>query len=91
MMKQPSLSFMLDTPDWCFSLIKQCFCRIKVGDLDDITNCLSLSSAVNVPQLVGSLDGTVLVPMHNWSEFFDDILIKSALSKESCACTNSDF
>ena len=71
--------------------MKQCFRRTKIGDLDDIANCVSLSSAVNVPQLVGSLDGTVLVPMHNWNGFFDDILIKSALSKESCGCTNSDL
>ena len=59
--------------------MKQCFRRTKIGDLDDIANCVSLSSAVNVPQLVGSLDGTVLVPTYNWSEFFDNIMIKSAL------------
>ena len=66
-------------PDWCFGLMKQCFCRTKIGDLDDIANCVSLSSAVNVPQLVGSLDGTVFVPTYNWSEFFDNIMMKSAL------------
>ena len=36
-------------PDWCFGLMKQCFRRTKIGDLDDIANCVSLSSAVNVP------------------------------------------
>ena len=66
-------------PDWCFGLMKQCFHRTKTGDLDDIANCVSLSSAVNVPQLVGSLDGTVFVPTYNWSEFFDNIMMKSAL------------
>ena len=50
-------------PGWCFSLIKQCFRRTKIGDLDDIANCMSLSSVVNVPQPVGSLDGTVFVPI----------------------------
>ena len=64
-------------PDWCFGLMK--LCRNKIGDLDDIANYVSLSSAVNVPQPVGSLDGTVFVPTHNWSEFFDDIMMKSAL------------
>ena len=67
------------TPDWCFGLMKQCLHRTKICDLDDIANCVSLYSAVNVPQLVGSLDGTVFVPMYNWSEFFDDIVMKSAL------------
>ena len=66
-------------PDWCFGLMKQCFRRTKIGDLDDIANCVSLSSAVNVPQLVGSLDGTVFVPTYNWSEFFDDTMMKTAL------------
>ena len=65
-------------PEWCFGLMKQCFRRTKIGDLDDIANCVSLSSAVNVPQLVGSLDGTVFVPTYNWSEVFDNIM-KSAL------------
>ena len=36
-----------------------------------IANCVSQSSAVNynVPQLVGSLDGTTFVPTYNWSDF----------------------
>ena len=59
--------------------MKQCFRRTKIGDLDDIANCVSLSSAVNVPQLVGNLDGTVFVPTYNWSEFFDNIMMKSPL------------
>ena len=66
-------------PDWCFGLMKQCFHRMKIGDLDDIANCVSQSSAVNVPQLVGSLDGTTFVPTYNWSDFFEDIMKKTAL------------
>ena len=62
--------------DWCFGLMKQCFRRTKIGDLDDIANCVSLSSAVNVPQLIGSLDGTVFVPTYNWSKFFDDTWLR---------------
>jgi len=63
-------------PDWCFGLMKQRFRCTKVGDLDDIANCVSLSSSVNVPQLVGSLDGTTLVATYNWSEHFEEQTIK---------------
>ena len=70
-------------PDWCFGLMKQCFRRTKIGNIYDIASCVSLSSAVNVPQLVGSLDEKVFVPMYNWSEFFDDIMMKSALKRIS--------
>ena len=66
-------------PDWCFGLMKQRFRRTKIGDLDDIANCVSLSSSVNVPQLVGSLDGTIYVHTYNWSEYFEERTIKTAL------------
>ena len=42
-------------PDWCFSLAKQTYRRIKIDTLDDIANFVSRSSFVNVPQLVGTL------------------------------------
>ena len=57
--------------NWCFGLFKQLFRWMNIGDFDDIVNCVSKSSTVNVAQLVGSLDGTAFVPMYNWSEFFD--------------------
>ena len=66
-------------PDWSFGLLKQCFRRTKIGDLDDIANCTSRSSFVNVPQLIGSLDGTKFVPTYDWSTFFDDKTVKTAL------------
>jgi len=66
-------------PDWCFGLMKQRFRSTRVGDLDDIANCVSLSSFVNVPQLVGSLDGSVFVKTYNWSEHFEEHSIKTAL------------
>ena len=66
-------------PDWCFCLFKQLFRRMKIGDLDDIANCVSKSSTVNVAQLVGSLDGTKFVPMYNWSEYFDDKTILNGI------------
>ena len=79
-----TLSFLLVghtkfAPDWCFGLAKQCFRRTNVSSLDDIANTVSMSSVVNVPQLVGSLDGTLYVPTYNWSEFFEDRMIKTSL------------
>ena len=66
-------------PDWCFGLAKQSFCRTKVNNLDDNANSVSMSSFVNVPQLVGTSDGACYVPTYNWSDFFDDHTIKTAL------------
>ena len=66
-------------PDWCFGLAKQCFRKTNVSSLDDIANTISRSSFVNVPQLVGDLDGDVHVPTYDWSSFFEDHIIKTAL------------
>ena len=79
-----TLSFLLVghtkfAPDWCFGLAKQCFRKTNVSSLDDIANTVSRSSFVNVPQLVGDLDGTVYVPSYDWSNFFEDHVIKTAL------------
>ena len=60
-------------------MAKQSFRRTKVDCLDDIANSVSSSSFVNVPQLVGTLDGTCYVPTYNWSEYFEQHTIKSAL------------
>jgi len=65
--------------DWCFSLLKQHFRRTNIGDLDDIANCVALSSFVNIPQLVGSLDGTMFVPTYDWSTFFEEVTVTTAL------------
>ena len=79
-----TLSFLLVghtkfAPDWCFGLAKQCFRKTNVSSLDDIANTISRSSFVNVPQLVGDLDGDVHVPTYDWSSFFEDHMIKTAL------------
>jgi len=66
-------------PDWCFGLLKQCIMRTKIEDLDDIANCVSWSSIVNVPQLLRLLDGTNFVPTYDWSTFFEETTIKTAL------------
>ena len=73
-------------PDWCFGLAKQTFRRTRVDTLDDIANSVSKSSFVNVPQLVGDLDGTCFVPMYDWAEFLEEHTIKTA----SKPCTTFD-
>ena len=67
------------SPDWCFGLFKQHFRRSKVGCLDDIVRVVNESAAPNVAQLVGSQSGEMLVPMYDWSSYFDDITVKTAL------------
>ena len=66
-------------PDWCFGLFKQLFRRTKVGSIDDIAAVVERSATVNHPQLVGTHDGTTCVPFYNWSDFFDQHMVQSAL------------
>ena len=66
-------------PDWCFGLFKQRFRRMKINNLEDIASAVDTSSLVNVPQLVGTLEGECLVPTYNWSEHFEEHTIKTAL------------
>ena len=66
-------------PEWCFGMAKQFFHHTKVDCSDDIANSVSSLSFVNIPQLVGTLDGTCNVPTYNWSEYFEQHTIKSAL------------
>ena len=37
------------------------------------------SAVVNHAQLVGEYDGTIHVPMYNWSEFFEGHTIQTAM------------
>lgn len=58
-------------PDWCFGLVKQCFRRTRVDTLSDIAAVVRNSSPVkqvNIPQLVGLEDGTVLVESYDWQQ-----------------------
>ena len=66
-------------PDWCFGLFKQLFRKTKVGCLDDIAAVVEQSATINHPQLVGTHDGTILVPFYNWSKFFDSHMAQTAL------------
>ena len=74
--KEITLSFLIVghtkfSPDTCFGLIKQKYCKTFVGCLEDIAAVVSKSSEVNEAQLVGAQDGTSIVPMFDWESFFD--------------------
>lgn len=66
-------------PDWCFGLFKRHYRLTKIGCLDDIVRAVNLSATANVAQLVGTQDGSTVVPMYEWSTYFDSYTIKTAL------------
>ena len=59
-----TLSFLVVkfSPDWYSGLFKKMFCRTKVGTLSDIARVVDKCASVNIPQLCGTEDGTVIVP-----------------------------
>ena len=60
-------------PDWCFGLLKRRFRRAHVSCLDDLQDVVKESTPVsrlNIPQLVGSEDATIIVPTYDWHSFF---------------------
>ena len=67
------------SPDWCFGLLKRKYRKMKIGCLDDIVKAVHQSGSPNVAQLVGTQGDEIMVPMYNWSEFFEDTTIKTAL------------
>ena len=75
--KEITLSFMIPghtkfSPDWCSGLLKKRYRRTKVGSLTDLVKVVNESSVVNVAQLTGSEDGTVLVPTYDWQTFLGE-------------------
>lgn len=60
-------------------MLKRKYRKSAIGCLDDIAKVVHSSSDTNVAQLVGKLDGTVVVPTYNWSDFFDIITKKTAM------------
>lgn len=58
-------------PDWAFGLVKQAYRRHLVSCLDDLQNVVrsSTQTGVNIPQLVGREDGTVVVEQRDWQAF----------------------
>ena len=58
-------------PDWCFGRFKQVFRKSRVDTLADIVTVMNKSSevkGVNLSQIVGHEDGTVLVESYNWQK-----------------------
>jgi hypothetical protein len=57
-------------PDWCFDFIKQRFRKTRVNTLSEIAGVVkdSTVTGVNIPQLVGLEDGTVLVESNGWQQ-----------------------
>lgn len=47
------------------------FRRTKVGCLADIAKVVNDSAVVNHAELVGTEDGTVLVPQYDWADYFN--------------------
>ena len=67
-------------PDWCFGLFKCQYRLCTIGCPDDIVQAVNQSTLPNVTQLlVGTHEGTTVVPMYEWSSLFDKCTIKTAL------------
>ena len=64
------------SPDWCFGLLKQRFRRTKVDCLKDLEQVVDSSAQANLPQLVGTQSGEVVVPVFDWTAMFSGHLRK---------------
>ena len=67
------------SPDWGFGLLKQKYKKTFVGCLDDIVKVINQSAKPNWAQLVGAQDGSNIVPMYNWADYFNPHTVKTAL------------
>ena len=54
------------SPDWCFGLLKQKTRRTFISSLFDIARSVEESATINVAELVGLHNGTVLVLTYDW-------------------------
>ena len=57
-------------PDWCFGLFKRLYRRTKVRSLKDLSRVVNESARCNFAQLVTAEDGTTVVPIFDWADFF---------------------
>lgn len=72
------------SPDWCFGLLKQSFRRNFVSSLFDLMRTVDNSTVtgVNISELCGRHDGTVLVPVYDWATYLQPFFKKiSGISK----------
>ena len=56
-------------PDACFELMKRKFRRTEVSSFDHLVHVVEEYAACNFCQLVGTQDGTTIVPSRDWAEF----------------------
>ena len=57
-------------PDWCFRLFKRLYRRTKIGSLKTIADVVDRSAKCNSAQLVVEPDGSIIVPVYNWTDLF---------------------
>ena len=57
------------SPDWCFGRLKKKTRRTFISSLFDIGKAVKESATVNLAELVGLHDGTVLIPPYDWVTF----------------------
>ena len=78
--------------DWCFGLFKRLYKRTVITSLnDDIAQVAERSAQCNHAQVMGHLDGTSVVPLYDWSTFFDNDRVIKQHSKVTVRCTTSDL
>ena len=59
-------------PDRCFGIIKRSFKLNYISSIYEFANMVESSgTGVNKAQLVGTHDGTVIVPVYEWSSFLE--------------------
>ena len=63
-------------PDWCFRLLKQRTRQTFISSLFDRGTCVEESASVNVAELVGLHDGTVLVSTDDWTNYLSQFFKK---------------
>lgn len=64
-------------PDRCFGIIKKSYKVSYISSLYEFANMVeSSNSGINKAQLVGTHDGTVIVPVYDWSSFLEQFFKK---------------
>lgn len=64
------------SPDWCFELLKQKTRKTFLSSLFDIARSVEESASVNVAELVGLHNGTVLIPTYDWFTYLGNFFKK---------------
>jgi hypothetical protein len=57
-------------PDWCFGLVKQAFRRHVVDSVSCLASVVNGSASCNQAAIVGLEDGTSMVPVMDWQQYF---------------------